>query len=105
MAAELKASRKTTKYAQLCAGVGSKFAPAVVERFGTCCDSLVGFVRMIAGTGDRDPLTDDDFSFAASSRATYLAQRCVFAAVMADAAMLFTSVGLFRGIKEIFRHP
>ena len=43
---------------------------------------------MLAGTGDRDPLRDPDYTFAASSQATYLAQRLVFAAVMADAAMV-----------------
>ena len=36
----------------------------------------------------RDPLQVDDYSFAASSRATYMASMLCFAAVMGDACMV-----------------
>ena len=88
VAAELRAARKVHKYGALCAGVGSSFFPAVIERFGACSDSLIGVIRTLAGVDDRDPLDDQLFTFSASSRVTFLAQRTVFACVLADAAMV-----------------
>ena len=43
---------------------------------------------MLCGDRDRDPLQVDDYSFAASSRATYMASMLCFAAVMGDACMV-----------------
>ena len=42
---------------------------------------------MVAGAGRRD-VADPDWSPAATRRVDYMAQVCVFGAVMADAAML-----------------
>ena len=74
------------KYDPLATVVGSAFRAAVVERYGSMCDSLVGHIRMLCGDRDRDPLQVDDYSFAASSRATYMASMLCFAAVMGDAS-------------------
>ena len=52
VAASLRTDKKTTKYAPLAAGVSSQFRAAVVERFGACCDPLVGFITMLCGDGD-----------------------------------------------------
>ena len=49
---------------------------------------MQGLLRLLAGDGDRDLMTADDFSFTAPSRVSYYAQHVVFACVMADAAML-----------------
>ena len=53
-------------------------AAAVLERFGACCDSLVGFVNMLCGDGERDALHADDWTLSASSRTTYMASLLVF---------------------------
>ena len=76
------------KYEALAAAVGSTFRAAVIERYGSMCDSLVGHIRMLCGDRERDPLTCDDVSFAASSRATHMASMLCFAAVMGDACMV-----------------
>ena len=88
VAAELRAAKKVAKYDPLATVVGSAFRAAVVERYGSMCDSLVGHIRMLCGDRDRDPLQVDDYSFAASSRATYMASMLCFAAVMGDACMV-----------------
>ena len=61
------------KYGPLAAGVSSQFRAAVIERFGACSDSLVGFISMLCGDGHRDALRADDYTFSASSRTTYMA--------------------------------
>ena len=59
----------------------------MIERYGHCSDGLVGLVRLIAGAGHSEPW-ETDYSSAAPSRVTHVAQCVVFGAVMADAAML-----------------
>ena len=94
VAAELRADKKVAKYGHLAAGVSSSFRAAVVERFGACCDSLVGFIRTLCGDGDRDALRSEDFTFSASSRTTYMASLVVFGAVISDAAMIDRIIGM-----------
>ena len=48
---------------------------------------LTGFLKLISGDGDRDPLCDD-YTFSSRSNTTYVAQMVVFATVIADACML-----------------
>ena len=86
-AAETRAERKVKKYAPICDAIGSKFIAGVVERFGACCEDLTGFLKLISGDGDRDPLCDD-YTFSSRSNTTYVAQMVVFATVIADACML-----------------
>ena len=88
VAASLRAEKKMNKYGPLTAGVSSTFRPAVVERYGACCDSLVGFIKTLCGDGDRDALRVDDYTFSQSSRTTYMASLLTFSAVIADAAMV-----------------
>ena len=46
VAAEQRAEKKVAKYGPLAASVSSMFRPAVVERFGACCDwSLLAVTR------------------------------------------------------------
>ena len=94
VAASLRAAKKVAKYQPLAAGVSSKFTPAVVERFGACCDELVGFIKVLTGDGDRDALRADDFTFSAASRTTYMASLLVFGAVISDAAMVERVIGM-----------
>ena len=82
------------KYGPLAASVSSQFRPAVIERFGACCDELVGFIKVLTGDGERDALRADDFTFSASSRTTYMASLLVFGAVISDAAMVDRVIGL-----------
>ena len=49
--------------------------------------------HVMAGDADRDLRSADDWSFAAQSRRSYFEQHVVFAAVMADAAMLDVVIG------------
>lgn len=49
IAAEQRAEKKMAKYGRLAAAVSSQFRPAVAERFGACCDALVGLVSMLCG--------------------------------------------------------
>ena len=72
----------------LCERIGAEFRAAVIERFGACCDSLVGFISMLCGDGLRDALRAEDFTFSASSRTTYMASLLVFGSVISDAAMV-----------------
>ncbi len=86
-AAELRADRKTKKYAPICDAIGSIFKAGVAERHGACCEDLNGFLKLISGDGDRDPLADD-YTFSSSSNTTHIAQMVVFATVIADACMI-----------------
>ena len=83
-----KAGTKSTGRPSDRTGISSQFRPAVIERFGACCDSLVGFINMLCGDGDRDALRADDYTFSASSRTTYMASLLVFGTVISDAAMV-----------------
>jgi hypothetical protein len=94
VAASLRAEKKNAKYVPLAAGVSSHFRAAVIERFGACCDSLVGFVNMLCGDGERDALHADDWTFSASSRTTYMASLLVFGTVISDAAMIDRVIGM-----------
>ena len=87
VAAQLRASKKAAKYEPLAQSVSSAFRPAVIERYGACCDDLVGLIRMLCGDRDRDQL-EPDYAFSTCSRSTYMASRVVFACVLADAAMV-----------------
>ena len=88
VAAEMRAAQKVGKYGALAAQVSSSFHPAVIERYGACCEALWGFLRAAAGDRDRDPLRHDDVTFSHSSRGTYAAGTLVFAAVIGDAALI-----------------
>ena len=94
MAASLRVDKKVSKYGPLAANVSSQFRAAVVERFGAMSDSLVGFVKMLCGDGDRDALRAEDYTFSASSRTTYMASLLGFSAVISDAAMIDRVIGL-----------
>ena len=49
VAAEMRAAQKVGKYGALAAQVSSSFHPAVIERYGACCEALWGFLRTAAG--------------------------------------------------------
>ena len=68
--------------------MGGKFYPAIIERFGTFGDSLVGLLKTIIDEAQRDPLVDDDYVFSTSSRTSYVASQLCFTAVIADAYMI-----------------
>ena len=88
VAAEMRAAQKVGKYGALAAQVSSSFHPALIERYGACCEALWGFLRTAVGDRDRDPLRHDDVTFSHSSRGTYAAGMLVFAAVIGDAALI-----------------
>ena len=94
VAASLRTEKKVAKYGPLAANVSSQFRAAVVERFGAMSDSLVGFVKMLCGDGDRDALRAEDYTFSAPSRTTYMASLLGFSAVISDAAMIDRVIGL-----------
>ena len=56
--------------------------------------SVVGFINMLCGDGDRDALRADDYTFSASSRTTYMASLLVFGTVISDAAMVDRVIGM-----------
>ena len=62
-----------------------------MERYGACSDGLVGLLRLVAGTGDRE-VGDRDYSATAPSRLTHAAQIVVFGGVIADAEMLSSAI-------------
>ena len=66
----------------------SSLRKSLFERYGAHCDDLAGFLKMLCGDGERDPLRWDDYVFSSSSRSTYAASLLSFAAVIADACML-----------------
>ena len=87
VAAELRATKKFDKYLAIASADGHSFKAAVMERFGACCDSLSGFIKLIGGDGDRD-WRESDYNFSGRSRSTWAAQHIIFAGVLADAAMV-----------------
>ncbi len=68
--------------------VDHQFRAAVFERYGAACDHLVGFLKMLCGSGERDPLRWDDYCFSSSSRSLYAASLLAFSVVVADACMV-----------------
>ena len=89
VAAELRAREKVKKYAEAASRMGgSGFAATIGERTGALSDGFVNLIKHFTGEGDRDSLLSQDYTFSASSRTTYVAQRIVFALVMADAWMV-----------------
>ena len=87
MTAATREAAKVRKYGPICERIGAEFRAAVIERLGCCGDGLCSVIKLFSGDGDRDEM-EDDYSFSAPSRTTYVAQRIVFAAVMADAEMV-----------------
>ena len=71
----------------ICDRIDARFRGAVIERHGHCGDGMCSIIKLLSGDGERD-LMQEDTSFTAPSRTTYVAQHLVFAAVMADAAMV-----------------
>ena len=71
----------------ICDRIDAQFRGAVIERHGHCGDGMCSIIKLLSGDGERD-LMQEDTSFTAPSRTTYVAQHLVFAAVMADAVML-----------------
>ena len=47
--------------------------------------------KLLAGDGERDAM-EDDISFTAPSQTTFVSQHLVFAAILADAAMVYEFV-------------
>ena len=78
---------KVRKYQPICDRIDAQFRGAVIERHGHCGDGMCSIIKLLSGDGERD-LMQEDTSFTAPSRTTHVAQRLVFAAVMADAAMV-----------------
>ena len=93
-AAKAKVGIKWGRYRGAVEAVSGVFRAAVVERFGAMSCEMQGLLRMMAGDADRDLRAADDWSFAAQSRRAYFEQHAVFAAVMADAAMLDAVIGV-----------
>ena len=60
----------------------------MLERYGACCDSLVGLFRTLCGDRERDAAACDDYSGLVSSRVSYMASTVVFGTVLADAALV-----------------
>ena len=56
--------------------------------------ALVGLISQLCGDGDRDRMRHDDVTFSQSSRTTYMAGMIGLAAVVADAAMVDSVIGL-----------
>ena len=90
-AARQRADEKHRKYGVTCRRVDADFRDAVMERYGACSDGLVGLLRLVAGTGDRE-VGDRDYSATAPSRLTHAAQIVVFGGVIADAEMLSSAI-------------
>ena len=80
-------SRVTAVYRPICDRIGSQFKPAVIERHGHCGDGMCSVIKLLSGDGERSAM-EDDISFTAPSKTTFVAQHLVFAAVMADAGMV-----------------
>jgi len=86
-AASAREAAKVRKYRPICDRIGAQFRGAAIERHGHCGDGMCSIIKLLSGDGARD-LMQEDTSFTASSRTTYVAQHVVFAAVMADAALV-----------------
>ena len=78
---------KVRKYRPICERIGAQFRPAAIERHGHCGDGMCSVIKLLSGDGERN-LAEDDISFTAPSKTTFVSQHLVFAAVMADAAMV-----------------
>ena len=98
-AASKREGDKTRKYRPICERIGSQFRPAVIERHGHCGDGMCSVIKLLSGNGERSAM-EDDISFTAPSRTTFVAQHLVFAAVMADAAMVYEFV-----MQAVYRVP
>ena len=86
-AASAREAAKVRKYQPICDRIDAQFRGAVIERHGHCGDGMCSIIKLLSGDGERD-LMQEDTSFTAPSRTTHVAQHLVFAAVMADAAMV-----------------
>ena len=91
-AAAKRADAKVRKYKPICDRLGAVFKAAVMERHGHCDDGMVSYIKLLSGDGERS-LMDEDQTFSAPSRTTYVAQRIVFAAVHADAELVGRFIG------------
>ena len=67
VAAALRADKKNAKYKPLAAAVSSEFYAAVVERYGACGGSLIGWFKHLCGDREREALECDDYSLSQSS--------------------------------------
>ena len=75
--------------------------PLSIERHGHCGDGMCSIIKLLSGDGERSAKAmEDDISFTAPSRTTFVAQHLVFAAVMADAAMVYEFIE-----RAVFRVP
>ena len=99
-AASKREGVKTRKYRPICERIGSQFRPAAIERHGHCGDGMCSIIKLLSGDGERSAM-EDDLSFTAPSRTTFVAQHLVFAAVMADAAMVYEFV--WQAVYRVFR--
>ena len=79
--------RRGAQYRPICDRIGSQFRPAVIERHGHCGDGMCSVIKLLSGDGERSAM-EDDISFSAPSKTTFVAQHLVYAAVMADAGMV-----------------
>ena len=86
-AASAREAAKVRKYQPIYDCLGAQFQEAVIEQHGHCGDGICSIIKLLSGDGEPD-LMQEDISFTAPSRTTYVAQHLVFAAVMADAAMV-----------------
>ena len=59
----------------------------MIERQGHCGDGMCSVIKLLSGDGERSAM-EDDISFSAPSKTTFVAQHLVYAAVMADAGMV-----------------
>ena len=98
-AASAREAAKVRKYQSICDRIDAQFRGAVIERHGHCGDGMCSIIKLLSGDGERD-LMQEDTSFTAPSRTTYVAQHLVFAAVMADAAMVYEFIE-----RAVFRVP
>ena len=87
VAASAREAAKVRKYRPICERIGAQFRPAAVERHGHCGDGMCSIIKLLSGDGERSAM-EDDVTFTAPSRTTFVSQHLVFAAVMADAAMV-----------------
>ena len=99
VAADSRETVKVRKYRPICERIGAQFRPAVIERHGHCGDGMCSIIKLLSGDGERSAM-EDDISFTAPSRTTFVAHHLVFAAVMADAAMVYEFIE-----RAVFRVP
>jgi len=87
VAASAREATKVRKYRPICERIGAQFKPAAIERHGHCGDGMCSIIKLLSGDGERSAM-EDDVTFTAPSKTTFVSQHLVFAAVMADAAMV-----------------